>query len=134
VGALAVVEVVGQHAARPRGPRLVGGEDVYGTVHSGHLELGQQRQTVAVEGLPAAEAEPAAVPAVAELDLEDVLARPDQVGDVVSLVAQPVRVAGPAGREDVVAGTGAVELRDVDAVRGRVEAGGGDLAGHGQHT
>ena len=44
-----------------------------------------------------------------------------QRGDVVGLVAQPVAVAGPAGREHVVADARAVELELVDAERGHVQ-------------
>ena len=130
VGALAVVEVVGEDAALAGGPGAVGGEHVHGAVGGGHLELGEQRQPVAVERAAAAPAEPAAEPPVAEQHLELVVALADQVGDVVGLVAQPVVVAGPARRQHVVADPAAVELGGVHAVRGGVQPRLDDPPGH----
>jgi hypothetical protein len=99
---------------------------VDGAVGDGHLQLGEQREPVAVEGAPSPEAQPAAEPAVAEQDLEAVLSGRDEVGDVVGLVAQPVLVRGPSRRQLLIADPPAVELGGVDAVCGGVQPGAHD--------
>ena len=58
-----------------------------------------------------------AVPAVAEPDVDGVLAGLQQVADVVGLVGQPLVVAGPAGRQQVVADALAVDEGAVEAER-----------------
>ncbi len=111
------------------GPGVVAGEGVDLAVGGGDLELGEHGEPVAVQGVLAVEAEPAAEPAVADQELEPVLAGPDQAGDVVRLVAKPLLVRRPARRELVVADPLAVEFRQVDAVGGGVEAGLHDVRG-----
>ena len=101
---------------------VVGDDALGGAVGVLDLELGQQRQPVAVDVAPAAAvAQPAAVPAVAQDGADGVAALLQQGGHVEGLVAQAVVVAGPAGRHDVVADHRAVDLGLVQAQRGDVQ-------------
>ncbi len=79
VGALAVVEVVGEDAALARGPGLVGGEHVDRAVGGRHLQLREQRQPVPVHRPPVAPTQPAPEPPVAEQHLE-LRSRPRESG------------------------------------------------------
>ena len=82
--------------------RLVGHVELSVTVRERDLELGDESEPIAVEGLPAPPAEPAAVPTVAERDLDDGVL-PHERADVIGAVPEPPLVAGPARAEHVVA-------------------------------
>ena len=82
----------------------------------------KERDTVAVDVRPSTPAQTSAEPTVAENGAEHVPAPKDQGGDVVGLVPKPMRVARPAGSEHLVADDDAVEVRLVNAERGRVES------------
>ncbi len=94
-----------------------------GAVRRGHLELCQQRKPVAVQGATTVPAQPTAIPTVAEKDLEVVVALAHLVGHVVRLVAQPMLIARPTRREELVANTHTVQLRLVQPVRGDIQPG-----------
>jgi hypothetical protein len=85
------------------------------------LQLHDGAGPVTVDVASAGKAEIPAEPAIGEVDADRVRTLGKQVGDVVRVVAQPVVVAGPAGRQDGVAHDRTVELRLVDPVGGGVE-------------
>ncbi|GAA3143022.1 hypothetical protein GCM10020001_077430 [Nonomuraea salmonea] len=130
---LAVVQAGGGDRARGAAPVLVGDDQVGAAVLVGDLQLGDERDAVAVDGgLAAAEADAAAVPAVGQGGADRVGALAQQGGDVVGAVAQPPVVAAPAGGEHVVADGPAVQLGLVQAVGGDVQAGARDGAAQGE--
>ena len=122
--ALPVVQARGLDRGRRTAPVGSGARDDHGAVLELDLELGQERQRVAVAGGGApVETQPTAEPAVGQPAADRVGARHDQVGDVVGVVAQALRVRRPAGAEHVVADTSAVDLELVDATGRDVEPG-----------
>ena len=114
---LAVVDLRHQDRARGRLPALVRPDDLLAPVLVGDLDLQQQRQPVAVDVAPIdAPGQVPAVPAVAELDPDGVVARLQEGRDVVRLVLQALVVARPPGREELVAHPAAVQVHLVEAV------------------
>ena len=129
----ALVQAGGGDRARTAAPVGVGADGLRAAVGVDDLQLGEQGGALAVDvAPPAAEADPAPVPAVCQPGAERVVAGVQQVGDVEGLVAQPVVVAAPTGGQHVVADPGAVEFDLVEAVGGGVEAGRGDRRAQGE--
>ena len=92
------------------------------------LQLHERPGAVAVDVPFPAEAQVAAEPAVGQLHTDRVGAVPQQGGDVVGLVPQPVVVAGPARRQHLIADHGPVQLGLIDAVGSGVQPGPDDRA------
>ncbi len=114
---LPLVEVGGEERAGGRPPVFVGGDHVGGAVVVGDLELGEQAEPFAVDVAQHVPLEEAAPPAVGHDRAEHVLAVGQQRGDVVRVVADPVGVARPAGRQHVIADDHPVEVDAVHAGR-----------------
>ena len=112
---LAVVEICGTDRPGRRRPRRIRRDRADLVVLERHLELSEHPEPVAVLVAMGVHAEVAAPPPVGDLDTDDVRARVDHRADMVDVVAEAVRVRGPARCQDVVADALPVQLRSVDA-------------------
>ena len=75
----------------------------HGPVGVTDLELGEQRQALAVDvPQPAVEADVTPEPAVGHGDADRVVAGTEQSGDVIGVVPQPMSVTAPARRQHVL--------------------------------
>ncbi len=126
---LALHDVGGEDGRGVPEPFRVAGDGRLAPVPVSDLELGEQGRAPSVDLAGLLEAEPAAVPAVAEQRADRILALAEKLGDVVDLVADASAVVGPAGRELLIADPAAVDPALVEAQRGHVEARPRDRAG-----
>ena len=92
-------------------PGFIGDDALGRAIHVVDLELGQQRQPIAVNvATPTVEAESPSVPTVTQDAADGVAAFTQEVRHVERLVAQAVIVTGPSRVQDVIADGIAVEL------------------------
>ena len=122
---LAEHEVAREHGAGVGFPGGIADHGFDRAVGVGDLQLREERGDGAVL-LEAAVAEVAGVPAVGEQRADGVVARVQERGHVVGLVADTEVIVGPLGSEDVIADALAVEARLVEPQRGDVQRGRAD--------
>ena len=129
VDGLPVVQVVGEHGGRARGPRLVGAHHLLVTVLVGDHQRGDRAEAITVQGSGTAPGQSTAEPAIAQREAQDdgpvglVL---EQFGDGVRAIAQPPLIAGPARTQHIVADLDASEVGLEDALGARQQFSRGD--------